>query len=104
MAGSHLTGNGPGNGNQRRTNVVKRSAVYEDCRSRIEARYPRLKRERFFPSLETYMVICEVEKRADRVGGLTYILNTPDDFDPPITLYFTYSSGVVKLQAVHADA
>jgi hypothetical protein len=96
-------GNGNGNGSRPRTNAVKRSALYEECREAIEARYPRLIREKFFPNLETYMVICDVEDRAAYLGGFNFLLNTPDDFEPAISLYFTYANGTVVLQAAHAE-
>jgi hypothetical protein len=101
-AGYPRTGNGSGNGSPPRTNAVKVSGLYARCRAQIEAQYPRLVREQFFPSIEAYMVICDVEIRALYVGGFTYLLNTPDDFEPPITLYFTYANGTVMLQAVWA--
>jgi hypothetical protein len=96
-------GNGSGNGSRRRAHTVRLSALYKDCRAEIEARYPRLRRERFFSSLEAYMVICEVENAARHVGGATFLLNTPDDFEPAMTLYFTYAAGTIVMQAVHAE-
>lgn len=49
------------------------------------------------------MVICEVEDAARHVGGATLLLNTPDDFEPAVTLYFTYAAGTIVMQAVHAE-
>ena len=102
-AGFQPMGNGNGNGSRLRTNAVKRSNLYQECRKEIEAKYPRLVREQFFPSLEAYMVICDVADRAAYLGGLNFLLNTPDDFDPAITLYFTYASGTIVMQAIHAE-
>lgn len=104
VGGSPRTGNGYGNGTPRKTNAVDLSSpLYQQCRADIEGRHPRLAREQFFSSIEAYMVICNVEDRALHLGGFNHMLNTPDDFEPPITLYFTYAAGNVKMQAVVAD-
>jgi hypothetical protein len=66
-----------------------------------------LREERFFDRLEAYMVVCDVEsdaRCADAPGaGPTWILTTPDDFSPVLTIYFTYRAGQIVLQAVSAD-
>jgi len=53
------------------------------------------------------MVVCDVEEDARRAEGEgteeTWILTTPDDLSPVLTIYFTYRSGQVVLRAVHAD-
>ena len=93
-----------GNGTPPRANPVSTTPLYEECRAWIEAHYPRLEQERFFVQLEAYMVVCEVEDDARQVNGSsTWILTTPDDFSPFLTIYFTYRAGQVVLQAVWAD-
>ena len=50
------------------------------------------------------MVVCDVESEARRIDlSSTWILTTPDDFSPFLTIYFTYRAGQVKLEAVWAD-
>ena len=53
------------------------------------------------------MVVCEVEiaaKLAETETQLpdepTWIMTTPDDFYPELSIYFTYSSGRLVLRAV----
>ena len=101
--GSPVTGNGSGNGAPSSTNKVKRSALYEKCRAEIEAKYPRVAKERFFEQLDAYMVICDMEADAFHVGGVTFYMQTPENFSPVLMIYFTYASGQVVMQAVHAD-
>ena len=103
VGGSPVMGNGSGNGASARLNRVKRSSLYEECCDEIEARFPRVARERFFEQLEAFMVICDVEADAFHIGGSTYYLQTPDDFSPLLMIYFTFASGQIVLQAVHAE-
>jgi hypothetical protein len=102
--GSLPVGNGSGNGETRRVNKVKRSRLYEKCRAEIEKRHPRVSKERFFEQFDAFMVVCEIEADAYHLGGATYYMQTPEDFSPVLMIYFTYASGQVVLQAVHADA
>lgn len=102
-AGSPPTGNGSGNGATHKPNTVRRSGLFEDCRAKIEAEHPRVLRERFFEQLDAYMVICNVRDDARHLGGATFLLKTPDNFSPMLWIYFTYASGQIVLQAVHAD-
>jgi hypothetical protein len=98
------TEDGSGNGTPPRTNPVATTQLYQECCAWIEAHYPRLREERFFERLEAYMVVCEVEDDARRIGeSSTWILTTPDDLSPFMTIYFTYRAGQVVLQAVWAD-
>ena len=50
-----------------------------------------------------FMVICDVEADAYHVGGATFYIQTPEDFSPVLMIYFTYASGQIVMQAVHAD-
>jgi hypothetical protein len=102
--GSWPTGNGAGNGATHRPNRVAHSALYKSCCAEIEASHPRVVKERFFERLDAFMVICDVEADAFYVGGVTYYLQTPENFSPVLMIYFTYASGQIVMQAVHADA
>jgi hypothetical protein len=103
--GGSPTRGGSGNGTPPRANPFATTPLYQQCRAWIEARYPRLVKERFFESLEAYMVVLDVEEGARRVGGSesTWFLTTPDDMSPFMTIYFTYRAGQIVLQAVWAD-
>lgn len=101
--GSPVMGNGSGNGASTKANKVKHSALYEECCTEIEGKHPRIARERFFERLDAFMVICDVEADAFHVGGATFYLQTPEDFSPVLMIYFTYASGQIVMQAVHAD-
>ena len=99
-AGGYQTPGGPGNGTPPRRNSVSVSENYRnDCRE-LEDRYPRLRDTQFFSRLETYMIVCEVEDDARFISGLTWIVSTPEDMDPVLTIYFTYIGGQVTLQEV----
>ena len=102
--GSLPTANGSGNGATRRANKVKRSALYERCRAEIEDQHPRVAKEQFFVRLDAFMVICDVNVDAFHVGGATYYMQTQEDFSPVLMIYFTYASGQIVMQAVHADS
>lgn len=53
------------------------------------------------------MVVLEVEDDArpadNDPDGATWFFTTPDDFEPHLTIYFTYRAGQIVLQAVHTD-
>lgn len=102
--GGSTNGAGSGNGSPPRQNRVALSDLYKRCRADIEVSYPHLLQERFFSSLDAFMVICEVEKEALRVGGFTWFLRTPEDAEPRLTIYFTYASGQVVMRSVTVDA
>lgn len=104
-AGTPPPGNGNGNGAPRKPNKVSRSLLFEECRAEVERQYPRLVKERFFEQLDTYMVICDVVADTFYMGdgGVTYFMQTPEDFDPCLMIYFTFASRQVVLQAVHAE-
>ncbi len=95
--------NGSGNGATHRSNKVKRSSLYEECVIEIEERHPRVAEERFFEQLDAFMVVCDVDADAYHVGGATFFMQTPEDFSPVLMIYFTYASGQIVMQAVHAD-
>jgi hypothetical protein len=48
------------------------------------------------------MVVLEVEDDARYLSGDTWLLTTPDDYEPVLYIYFTYKNGQIVLQAVHA--
>lgn len=77
--------------------------LYEECRVQIEAKHPRIAEERFFEQLDAFMVICDVEADAFHVGGATFYMQTPEDFSPVLMIYFTFASGQIVMQAIHAD-
>jgi hypothetical protein len=57
----------------------------------------------FFPNTETLMVDLDVPNRAIYLGGFNYMINSPDNIEPPITIYFTYAAGTVKMYVAIAD-
>ena len=103
--GGSPTRDGFGNGTPPRVNPFERSQLYLEGRAWIEAHYPRLVEEQFFDSLEAYMVVLDVEEDARLIRGSrsTWMLTTPDDLSPFMTIYFTYRAGQIVLRAVWAD-
>ena len=99
-AGYPATGNGNGSGAP--TNSVKLSPLYLECRAQIEADHPRAAAEKVFQGIQAFMVICDVRNEARYIGGSTYLLQTPEGFSPLLMVYFTYASGQIVMQAVHA--
>ncbi len=77
--------------------------LYQQCCEEIENRHPRVAKERFFEQLDAFMVICDPNADAFHIGGGTYYMQTPENFSPVLMIYFTYASGQVVMQAVHAD-
>lgn len=71
-------------------------------RDEIEGRYPRLRDLGIFDRIEAFMVLCEPENEARRIGGFTWFIDTPDDVKPVLRFYFTYASGTLALQGVIA--
>jgi hypothetical protein len=61
-------------------------------------------KERFFEQLDAFMVICDPTADAFHLGGVTFYMQTPENFSPLLMIYFTYASGQIVLQAVHADS
>jgi len=49
------------------------------------------------------MLVCDVEADAYHVGGVTFYMQTPENFSPVLMIYFTHASGQIVMQAVHAD-
>lgn len=103
VGGGPPMANGSGNGATLRANSVKRSALYSQCCADIEERYPRVAREEFFERLDAFMVVCDVEADAFHVGGATYYMQTPEEFEPVLMIYFTFAAGHIVMQAVHAE-
>jgi hypothetical protein len=99
-AGGYQTPAGNGNGSPPRRNRFAVGKSYPQCRAQLEARYPRLVATNFFPNLEAYMVVCDVEEDARYISGTTWLLRTPDDMEPSLFIYFTYGEEQVTLQAV----
>jgi hypothetical protein len=97
-----LTPGGPGNGTPPRRNPVKLSALWWECRDKIEKDFPRFDTERVFDGIEAYMVVCEVEEDARYIGGVTWFIQTPDDYSPIVMVYFTYEDGKITCQAAYA--
>lgn len=91
---------GPGNGSPSRRNRVSFGRLYPQHRADLEDEYPQLREWRFFDQLEAYMVICEPENEARHIGGFTWFQDTPEDMEPRLRIYFTYSEGQIALQAV----
>jgi hypothetical protein len=101
--GNPVMGNGSGNGAPARANKVKHSSLYQECCAEKEEKYARVAREQFFERLDAFMVICDVEADAFHIGGATFYMQTPEDFSPILMIYFTFASGQIVMQAVHAD-
>ena len=102
-AGNPPMGNGSGNGATHKPNRVKRSKLYEKCCAEIEAAHPRISKEQFFSRLDAYMVACDVHADSRHLSEATYLIQTPENFSPVLRIYFTFASGQIVLQAVHAD-
>lgn len=99
-AGGSQTPGSSGNGTPRRLNSVSVSENYRRDVAEFEERYPRLREANFFPNLESYMVVCDVEEDATHLDGRTWMVRTPEGMEPPVTAYFTYYQGHVTMQEV----
>lgn len=101
-AGFQQTGNGSGNGEQRKPNNVKLWPIYKRGRIELEAAHPRLKTERFFDRLEVFMVIADPADAYPIGDGPTteFFFLTPENFDPRLVIYFSYSAHQVIIRAV----
>ena len=97
-AGGSQTPAGSGNGPPPRRNSVSVSQNYGEDRAALEEKYPQLRELEFFRRLEAYMVVCEVEEDARFLSGNTWIVTTPEDVEPLLTVFFTYYSGHITLQ------
>jgi hypothetical protein len=101
-AGGYQTPAGSGNGPPLRVNPVARSKLWQRCRDEVEASYPFLAELGVLNSIEALMVVLDVEEDARYLAGVTWLLQTPDDYSPVLMIYFTYIDGAITLQAVHA--
>lgn len=99
-AGGYRTPAGSGNGTPPRQNSVFVGEHWHEACHELEDRYPILRETDFFRRLEAYMVVCEVEDDAFFLSGSTWMHRTPEDLDPPITVYFTYHQRRIVLQEV----
>lgn len=48
------------------------------------------------------MCVLDVEEQARRIGGDTWMVESPDDYFPIVTIYFTFGAGQIVLRAAHA--
>ncbi len=102
--GGYQTPDGSGNGAPPRRNSVSTTyPLWRTCRANIEANYPWLVNERVFDGVEAFMIVLDVEEDARRLSGDTWIMRTPDDYFPVLTLYFTYADGWIVPRAAYAD-
>lgn len=102
--GGFQTPGGSGNGRPSRRNSVDTTyGLWRDCRAKIEADYPWLRKARIFDRVEALMIVLDVEEDARHIGGDTWFLTTPDDAFPVLTIYFKYANGRIVLGAAYAD-
>lgn len=114
-AGGYQTPAGSGNGASPSLNDVRQSDLWRKCRAEIELAYPWLIGERVFDGIERAMIVYDVEETARHLSSDTWLMTTPDDYFPVLSIYFTYTRddaaapehgpvrGKIVLQAVHAD-
>lgn len=101
MAGSPTEG-GFGNGAPSRRNAVDRTyPLWKECRAEIEGRHPEL--VGLLNRIEGLMMALDVEEQTRYLGGVTWLLTTPEDRSPVLSIYFTYEDGLITLRAVWAD-
>lgn len=94
---------GSGNGAPERTNRVDRKfKLWKTTRAEVEARYPDL--VGLLNQIEALMIPLDVEEDARFLGGETWLIETPEDRSPVLSVYFTYVDGLITLRAVHANA
>lgn len=101
-AGSPTEG-GPGNGLPPRLNPVARSPLWRECRQQIEEDYPFVAKYNVLGNVEVLMTVLDVEEDARLLSGDTWFVETPEDYFPRLSIYFTYVDGAITLQAVHAS-
>ncbi len=113
-AGGFQTPAGSGNGAPPRRNDVKKGDLWGGCRAEIEDAYPWLVEEMVFDGLEAAMFVYDIEELGLHLSGTTWLMTTPDDYSPVLSIYFTYTRefdpsvgeaigrGKIVLQAVHA--
>jgi len=87
----------------RRNSVSTTYPLWRDCRANIEADHPWLVKERVFDGLEAFMIVLDVEEDARHLSGSTWMMRTPDDYFPVLTIYFTYEDGWIVPRAAYAD-
>lgn len=95
-----MAANGFGNGSSVATNNVKLSPLYHQCCAEIQAKRPALD-QAFFNQIPAAMVVCDVSYHATYLGGFTYFMQTPDEVEPRLLIYFTYAASTIVVQAVH---
>lgn len=100
-AGSPTEG-GSGNGAPDRTNSVDRSfGLWKQCRAEIEGVHPDLVGT--LNQIEGLVFVLDVEEDARYLSGETWLITTPEDRLPVLSVYFTYRDGHITLRAVWAD-
>lgn len=102
-AGGYQMPGGSGNGAPPRLNPVTATALWRECRRKIEEQYPWLPTYGFFRGVEALMIVLDVEEDARFLSGDTWLVTSPDDYFPVVSIYFTYVAGHITLQAVHAE-
>jgi hypothetical protein len=76
--------------------------LWQRCRREIEEEYPWLREIGFFNNIEAMMCVLDVEEQARFISGDTWFVESPDDYFPIVTVYFTYVDGRIVLRAAHA--
>ncbi len=95
---------GSGNGEPPRLNRVDPSyRLWRECRDEIEQDYPFLVDAQFFDRIEALMLVLDIEEDARHLGGDTWLIETPDEVLPVVSIYFTYKGGLIVLRAAHAS-
>jgi hypothetical protein len=96
------TEGGSGNGAPARANTVDRSyELWKDCRAEVEGNHPEL--VGLLNRIEALMMVLDVEEDARFLSGETWLITTPEDHPPVLSVYFTYRDGLITLRAVWAD-
>lgn len=74
--------------------------LWRKCRAAIEEDYPWLAEAQLFDNIERLMCVVDLQEQARQLsGGETWMMETPDDYFPVVTIYFTYSAGKIVLRA-----
>lgn len=92
-----------GNGAPARLNDVDTTfPLWGRCRREVEEEYGWLREVGFFNNIEGMMCVLDVEEQARFIGNETWFIESPDDYFPIVTIYFTYADGRIVLRAAHA--
>jgi hypothetical protein len=77
-------------------------SLWRQCRSQIEQDYPLLVEARLFDNIEELMCVVDLEEQARFLSGDTWMMETPDDYFPIVTIYFEHVDGKIILRAAFA--